>query len=68
MLRSSAACPNFTRAEPIQLHDRSELGAAGWRCHARPGPLPFCERQLRLNLEPAKEDWSLWNVGWRASL
>src|ERR1035438_2114961 len=35
MLRSSPACPNFTRSEPIQLHDRLELGAVGWRCHAR---------------------------------
>jgi hypothetical protein len=35
---------------PTQLHDRSELGPAGWRCHARPGSAAIPRRRLRLNL------------------
>ena len=35
---------------PTQLHDRLELGPAGWRCHARPGPAAIPRRRLRLKL------------------
>src|ERR1022692_1962471 len=37
------------------VHDRLELGAAGWRCHARHGSATIPRRQLPLTLATNEE-------------
>jgi hypothetical protein len=43
-------CPGTEQQLPIQLHDRLELGAAGWRCHVQHGSTAIPRPLLRLNL------------------